>query len=360
MPPNAVPPPDLKIPSSQSTVDVSIIDTTTRIWNVPTSLFLTPSYASFPTLNCPAYSFLIRHESTSTNLIFDLGLRKDYENMPQPILDRLQNGGWGVKVDKNVSEILEENGIKTSEVSAIIWSHHHWDHTGDPSTFPAETSLVVGPNFKSTVGEGFPKQKDSPVSTSAWEGRQLRELSFDQQDSELKIGQYRAIDYFGDGSFYLLDTPGHTVDHICGLARTKSQPPEFIFMGGDIAHHGGEYKPNKHTPLPETIKPDPRGKPRNSGVCPGELSARVNQNGSGWSEPFFKPAEGFAADVEQATWCLDVLGEFDAYDNIFVVFAHDTDLYDVLEFFPEPANDWSRKGWKKDGYWRFLRDLTER
>jgi hypothetical protein len=34
----------------------------------------------------------------------------------------------------------------------------------------------------------------------------VREISFDESD--LEIGGFRALDYFGDGSFYLLDAPG--------------------------------------------------------------------------------------------------------------------------------------------------------
>jgi hypothetical protein len=36
-------------------------------------------------------------------------------------------------------------------------------------------------------------------------GRKITELSF---NSTLNIGGYQAHDYFGDGSFYLLNTPG--------------------------------------------------------------------------------------------------------------------------------------------------------
>lgn len=38
---------------------------------------------------------------------------------------------------------------------------------------------------------------------------------------------------FGDGSFYLLEAPGHATGHMCGLARTTADPPLFVFMGAD-------------------------------------------------------------------------------------------------------------------------------
>lgn len=98
------------------------------------------------------------------------------------------------------------------------------------SRFPGSTDLVVGPGFKDAFGEGWPKVEGSGVRGDDWEGRELREVAF---DDGLKIGRLRAVDWFGDGSFYLLDTPGHAVGHVCGLARVKEGEGEaFVFMGG--------------------------------------------------------------------------------------------------------------------------------
>ena len=87
-----------------------------------------------------------------------------------------------------------------------ISSHYHWDHLGDPSTFPPSTSLIVGPGFKEALTPGYPQNQESPILERDYEGRELKELSF--EESDLKLGKLRAVDYFGDGSFYLLDTPG--------------------------------------------------------------------------------------------------------------------------------------------------------
>ena len=85
-------------------------------------------------------------------------------------------------------------------------SHYHCDHIGDVSTFPKSTELVVGPDFKDYIVPGYPTDKDAPIRESDYEGRPVRQIEFD--DSSIVIGQFRATDYFGDGSFYLLDSPG--------------------------------------------------------------------------------------------------------------------------------------------------------
>jgi hypothetical protein len=52
---------------------------------------------------------------------------------------------------------------------------------------------------------GWPK-REVPIQESDFAGRYVREMSFDESD--LEIGGFRVLDYFGDGSFYLLDAPG--------------------------------------------------------------------------------------------------------------------------------------------------------
>jgi hypothetical protein len=233
------------------------------------------------------------------------------------------------------------------------------DHTGDPSTFPASTDLVVGPGFKEAFVPGYPTNESCPVHESAWKDRTLREIDFDSEGKGLRIGKYKAMDFYGDGSFYLLDTPGHAIGHVCGLARTSAEPPEFIFMGGDIAHHGGEFRPTQFLPLPESIVPSPLVAPytRQAPVCPGAIFEAVHPKKSS-TEPFYTPVlKGVHHDGEQTKKTIDELGEFDAQDNVFINIAHDTSLYDVIEFFPKTANGWSQKRWKQEGTWRFLRDF---
>ena len=161
---------------------------------------------------------------------FDLGCRKDYWNHPPAISQRLGDVIPGLRVSRNTSEILEEKGIPLNSITSVIWSHYHWDHTGDVSLFPPTTSLIVGPDFHSKL-PGYPTNAKSPINESDFAGRELISLAF---DTDLHIGRFSAHDLFGDGSFYLLDSPGHCVGHICGLARVT--PTSFVFMGGDICH----------------------------------------------------------------------------------------------------------------------------
>ncbi|QRW07224.1 metallo-beta-lactamase superfamily domain-containing protein [Ceratobasidium sp. AG-Ba] len=346
--------PPWNIPTSNSIVRVSVIDTTTRVKGLPTSLFFVPVIGSYEIVECPAFGFLIEHEPSGKKLLFDLGVPKNWRNGPPAITNRIIGNKWQVDVEKDVSDILAENGVPLESINSIIWSHYHWDHTGDPSVFPSTTSLTVGPGFVKAMTPGYPTNPNAHILESAYKGRDLVEISFDDK-SELLLGRFQAVDYFGDGSFYLVNAPGHAVGHICGLARTT--PDTFVFMGGDICHHAGQIRPTEYLPLPEHISPNPfkaRGPP-----CPGSILLSAHPHGTS-TAPFYRVASGgYYDDAEESQKTLGKLEELDGHPNILTIIAHDDTLLDILDFYPKTINDWRAKGYKEQGMWQFVRDFRD-
>ena len=114
-------PPPLNIPDSSSVVNVHIINSTSRIKTIPFSVFVTPPYKGLDYLDCPAFSFLIEHVSSGRKILFDLGVRKDWENLPPVIVKRIKDGGWKVTVEKGIAEILQEGGVAPKDIEAIVW-----------------------------------------------------------------------------------------------------------------------------------------------------------------------------------------------------------------------------------------------
>lgn len=271
-------------------------------------------------------------------------------------MNKIRESGWNVKVEKDVPEILTENAIPLASINSIIWSHWHWDHTGDPSLFPLTTSLTVGPGFKKAKTPGYPTNPNSSILESAYKDRELVEISFNQVP-ELGLGQFRAFDYFGDGSFYLLDSPGHAIGHMCALAR--STPDTFILMGGDICHHAGEMRPTQHLPLPDFITPNPF---RSGGPpCLGSLLMDLHPSNS-ITEPFYHVADlpdgkSMYDNPPEAQQSLSKLEEFDGSENVFTIIAHDGSLFDSLNFFPKTLNNWKSDGLRERGMWSFLKNF---
>lgn len=181
----------------------------------------------------------------------------------------------------------------------------------------------------------------------------VREIEFNPQKT---IGRFEAFDYFDDGSYYILNAPGHTIGHICALARVTSN--EYILMGGDTAHQTGQFRPSIYLPLPDAISPHPLDT-HSTTPCPGALFEHLLQGGDRKS-PFLSVArDGVAFDADEAQSTIGKLQEADAHKNILVVLAHDKSLLPWLNFFPEYAHDFISKNWDERIRWAFLKDFKE-
>lgn len=220
------------------------------------------------------------------------------------------------------------------------------------TTFPSTTDLVVGPGFQKEYLPGYPTNKDSALLDSDFAGRTVREIP--ESDFTLMLGRFHSFDYFGDGSFYLLHSPGHTVGHMCGLARTT--PDSFVFMGGDACHHGGEFRPTEYIPLPTEVAAAPLSR-FGAGGCPGGFLVSNIHPLSNGTVPFYDIARGFSYDHDEAKRSIGKLQEFDASDDVLVCIAHDSTMLGNVDFYPEKINDWKEKGVQKRIRWAFVGDF---
>ncbi|EED24351.1 hypothetical protein TSTA_077180 [Talaromyces stipitatus ATCC 10500] len=339
---------------------VSIIDSGFRLSGLPTSMLLTPSveyYEKLPELG--SWSFLVE-SSKGRKVLFDLGGPSDISLFPPQVAEAVEKADAKIEVTRTVADILIENGIEPAHIDSVILSHGHWDHVGDITVFPSTTELVVGPGFKEVYYPGYPTKPDVELSERYFEGRNVREIDFSSGNKScIKYGAFRAIDFFGDGSFFLLDTPGHAVGHIAGLARTTTSPDTFIFMGGDVCHHGGEIRPSPYLPIPSQVRSFHSSSlnSHHTSYLDGDLYREWNiQRGRKPNDTFFDPI--LAVDISQAIQSIKEVQEADAQDNVFFVFAHDMQICGVVDFFPESANNWKSKEWKGKALWSFLGDFT--
>ena len=274
----------------------------------------------------------------------------------------VQSIGATIDVPADVPDILKAASVPLSSIDFAIWSHHHPDHTGDLTLFPTSTSLVVGPGFKTqpTAYPGKPINPNAQTLHEAFEGRELIELDFSSSASTLKVAGLRAIDWFDDGSFYLLEAPGTTQDHIMALARTSAD--KFVLLAGESAHHGGEFRPSSLTPLPDTISPSPFEHPTSASSCPCSLFQPIHPSPESFrTTPFYETIAHQISDPVANRTTLDALTAFDASPDVLIILTHDASLLDVLEFFPKAdLVGWEKPPSKKDiGRWRFLNDFRK-
>jgi hypothetical protein len=192
----------------------------------------------------------------------------------------------------------------------------------------------------------------------SYSGRELCEIDFNGPRS-LRIGQFPAFDYFRDGSFYLLDSPGHAIGHLCGLVRTTvgaSTPDTFVLLGGDICHYAGIFRPSKYLPVPSSIMLHPCATHSTIPFCPGSAFDELQTSRGKEPTDTLYNLE-FGHDIPLATKTVGHLQELDCDDNIFVIIADDATVRDGVGHFPQSLNAWKEKGWGKALKWAFFRDL---
>jgi len=190
----------------------------------------------------PSLSFLLRHHPSGKLIVFDLGVRKDFENCPPAVVELIKQGQvFTVAVDQDVKESLIKGGVDPANVGHVILSHLHWDHhVADISLFPNAT-IVLGDEGRRLLSSNDPTASHFDAS-AAPEGRTHWVSSKDWTP----IGPFPlAHDFFGDGSLYLIDAAGHLPGHLNLLVR-NSGTGSWILLAADSMHDARVLTGEKH------------------------------------------------------------------------------------------------------------------
>jgi len=170
---------------------------------------------------------------------------------------------------------------------------------------------------------------------------------------------------------------------MCALARTT--PDTFLFLGGDICHFAGDFRPSEQVPLPDTMPEAAFGNPEDNDVavkralyptpCPCSFFSDHHPQNSGLeggnvtsnpnSTPFYRLSTHKHSSYKDPPLAVVTTQKmqqyFDSDPNVLVCLAHDTALLDHLPTFnanPEmDLNDWQQQGMKEKCHWGWLKEL---
>ncbi|KAH7909072.1 beta-lactamase-like protein [Hygrophoropsis aurantiaca] len=194
--------------------------------------FIVAGSAPTDFMKCPSLAFSLSHSKNHTRLVFDLGVRRDLEAYP-PSVQSFLNKTILVDVKQDVAESLVKGGLPPEQVDAVIVSHLHWDHVGDPTPF-TKAKFLVGGACRDILTSGYPVNSESGILANSIPVERAQFLTAFEFCTS--IGPFpRAFDYFGDGSMYIIDAPGHLPGHVVVFARTSADGA-WILLGGDAAH----------------------------------------------------------------------------------------------------------------------------
>lgn len=102
-------------PPSTNTVTVRMVDTTS-VMKLHAEAFLKPVMPGHEIMTVVDLAFLVENPRLGKKAMFDLGTRKDYWNSPPWTIARIEAAIPGVRIEKDVTEILQEKGMKLGEI----------------------------------------------------------------------------------------------------------------------------------------------------------------------------------------------------------------------------------------------------
>jgi N-acyl homoserine lactone hydrolase len=174
--------------------------------------------------------FLVTHPKGT--LIWDTGVVPDSAWIPTGnpttqhiVLPDLQQRD--ATVVKPLKGQLAELGYSPSDVSYLVLSHYHYDHTANANEFAGATWLVRQVEREAMFAEK-PPGTTQPSSYSALRNSKVVIIRTDEHD------------VFGDGTVVIKSAPGHTQGHqvlYLKLAKTGG-----VVLSGDLYHYPEERK----------------------------------------------------------------------------------------------------------------------
>lgn len=237
----------LPSPGSQQTY-VSISPIVAGSITLPEKLFIHPVNPD-ARRTVPSLAFLITHPGTATpsvapsiitaqsspfRLLFDLGLRRHPSRYLVAQQKHLESRA-PYQVEPGVAAQLQAGGVDPGTVGAVIISHVHYDHHGDPEDFP-HARFFVGHGAMAVLAKGLGgiashQHFDKELFTAV----RAEELPSPSNGMWKPLGPLpKSLDLFGDGSVFVVDTPGHLPGHVNLLCRTGDD--RWVALCGDTYH----------------------------------------------------------------------------------------------------------------------------
>lgn len=210
--------------------------------SLPEHLFVTDAGME-RVMNVPSMSFLIQHPSA--RMVFDLGLKKNLSNYPASMQTHISNR-QPITTSPDVADSLRAGGIDPrKDIDYVMMSHVHWDHIGTPEDFP-NSQFVVGSGTLHLLAHGalphYPAEQFNPLPAGTLELPPYPDAAALGTAAKRQTAHTwaplatfpAAIDFFHDGSVFVIDSPGHLPGHVNLLLRIS--PTKWVLLGGDCCH----------------------------------------------------------------------------------------------------------------------------
>ncbi|KAL5050962.1 hypothetical protein BDW71DRAFT_80903 [Aspergillus fruticulosus] len=182
------------------------------------------------------WAFFIQHPTQGRNVVWDMGMSSNAEDFP-PVI-----GSGVIKEAKILSpresitaQIKRRSGIPADQIDTVLLSHAHFDHCRPISHLFPNATAYFGPGTFEFCSPGHLSDPSSPWDWRFFDPDRATERCETLSGPWTHFGPFeRATDFFGDGSFWVIQAPGHMPGNLCACARIESG--EWVLLGSDCCH----------------------------------------------------------------------------------------------------------------------------
>lgn len=186
-------------------------------------------------LTIPMPAFLIEHPKGL--VLFDTGIAPEAIDDPAAVYGPALADALGLagEPEQRIDRQLEALGYRPADVTHVVASHMHFDHSGGHHLFP-DAKFYVGQgelafaHFPEPIG-AFCYMPDQLARTRGFDWREVPGVD---------------VDLFGDGSLVILFMPGHTPGELSLKVRLASRT---FLLTGDAVHLRAALENEWHFPI---------------------------------------------------------------------------------------------------------------
>lgn len=183
----------------------------------------------------PVFAFLVDHPEKG-RILFDTGLHQSFAGRRfgnfGPLLGTMVKTKTEAGMD--VVSQLGKIGLSTADIHTIVLSHLHLDH---PSSLP---NFRNHDHCRVYVNAAELKKARAPWSSlKGYVRSHLKGIEFNPLQFHTSLEPFPYVcDFLGDGSVFLLATPGHTPGHLSVVLNLERGP---VLLTFDAAHRRANF-----------------------------------------------------------------------------------------------------------------------
>lgn len=196
----------------------------------------------------PVLAFVIEHPAGL--IVFDTGLHPSFASDPSTYVGPFGNQWFPFRSSPglHLAAQMRGQGLPPEDVSHVVLSHLHYDHSGGLRAFPQARMVVTREEWHAAQAL-FKRSR-------GYLGKDYAGLAFtlvgfpayrDQASNPTLEGEY-GLDMFNDGRLILVPTYGHTFGH---LSLLVSLPNGLVVLAGDAVYVHENYTLPAAQPNPD-------------------------------------------------------------------------------------------------------------